>query len=396
MAKIDTKLDAAQVIKQAYDEPTKSFRVDAKVSASISDVTIADPDGDQMDVNPDGSINVNILNPLDVEISAADGDNIAISDGTDTLAINSDGSINIADNGGSITVDNAQLTSLNTKTNNNYGVVTGAIRTASQIGNTTGPASFGLGATSAQTLRTTSNISDGNANPLTSSSVAANRLLHTQTPDSVTTTSTLANLDDAVSISVEGLSSVGFQINPGTFIGILVAESSVDGGINWAIVPFYDPANSSVLTSLIFVSPNDLKIVSIVPIGGSSHVRVRVSIYTSGDTTGLLRATQISGTTGAVTASAFGTVVNTFPLILANTVTQILPTNVNRKYAYIANNSASTLRIQFSSGTGLTATTGLSIPSQETFEIKGDNLYTGPVYALSSSDIDLSVTEGTP
>lgn len=96
MAGINTKLDANQVLKQAYDEPNQRLRVDATVSASIGDVTIVDPDGDALNVNPDGSINVNIAGGgLQVEISAADGDNIAISDGTNTAAINPDGSLNV-------------------------------------------------------------------------------------------------------------------------------------------------------------------------------------------------------------------------------------------------------------------------------------------------------------
>lgn len=96
MAGINTKLDADQVIKQAYDEPNQRLRVDATLTASIGDVTIIDPDGDPLAVNPDGSINVNINGgALQVEISAADGDNIAISDGTNTAVVNPDGSLNV-------------------------------------------------------------------------------------------------------------------------------------------------------------------------------------------------------------------------------------------------------------------------------------------------------------
>ena len=51
----------------------------------------------------------------------------------------------------------ATLSSLNAKFNQNYGASTGAIRTASQIGNVTGAADFAAGATTTQTLRTTSN-----------------------------------------------------------------------------------------------------------------------------------------------------------------------------------------------------------------------------------------------
>jgi hypothetical protein len=89
-----SKLDQEQIIKQVYDENDNRLRVDATVSASIGDVSIVDSDGNELNVNPDGSINTNISGSLALDISAADGDNIAISDGVDTLAINADGSLN--------------------------------------------------------------------------------------------------------------------------------------------------------------------------------------------------------------------------------------------------------------------------------------------------------------
>ena len=90
-----SKLDQEQIIKSAYDEANHRLRVDATVSASIGDVSIVDANtGDPMTVNPDGSTNVNIVNPIQIEVSAADGDNVAISDGTNTMTVNSDGSIN--------------------------------------------------------------------------------------------------------------------------------------------------------------------------------------------------------------------------------------------------------------------------------------------------------------
>lgn len=95
MAGINTKLDANQVLKQAYDEPNQRLRVDAQVSATISDVQIKDADGDELNINPDGSLNVALVGgSLAVEISAADGDNIAISDGTNIAVVNPDGSLN--------------------------------------------------------------------------------------------------------------------------------------------------------------------------------------------------------------------------------------------------------------------------------------------------------------
>lgn len=59
-----------------------------------------------------------------------------------------------ADNTSENTAINSVLTTINGKIANNYGAATGAIRTASQIGNTTGAADFAAGNSSAQTLRT--------------------------------------------------------------------------------------------------------------------------------------------------------------------------------------------------------------------------------------------------
>lgn len=90
-----SKLDQEQIIKQVYDEPNNRLRVDATVSASIGDVSIVDSDGNELDVNPDGSINTNITGNLDLEISAADGDNIAISDGTNTAVVTPAGALSV-------------------------------------------------------------------------------------------------------------------------------------------------------------------------------------------------------------------------------------------------------------------------------------------------------------
>lgn len=58
-----------------------------------------------------------------------------------------------------------------------FGVSTGAIRTAAQVGNATGAANFGAGTTTAQTLRTVTNLHDGSANALTSTAYDSARPL---------------------------------------------------------------------------------------------------------------------------------------------------------------------------------------------------------------------------
>lgn len=357
-----TNLDGNQIIQRSFEEATDRIRVDAEVTATIGVV--------------------------DVNINADDGDNIAISDGTNTVSVTPAGELKVND---------ASSSAINAKLSDNYGTSTVALRTASQIGNTTGPADFNTGISGAQTLRSTSNTNDGAGTPITSASYSNNTALHTQVPDNVTSATALGALNAFVSISLAGLNSVGFQINPGTFIGTLTAQSSIDGGTNWTNSPFYDPENSSVITNLTFISANTLDILSIIPIGGSSNIRVMVTNYVSGSATGLLRAANVAGAAGAITAAAFGTVVNTTVSIPNNTPTLILNSNINRKYAYFGNSSGSTIRIQFFSSTGLNSTTGIPIgPSTGFYELKGDNLFTGNVYAFSSSDVQISVTEGSP
>lgn len=129
-----SKLDAGQVLQGSFDEATGSLRtsstvvnsdIDVALDATEDNVAIADPAGDFLQIESDGSINVNSVDGA-LEVTQ----------------------LNVL----------AEVMDINNKTNNNYGAATGAIRTASQIGNTTGAANFGAGVTDAQTLRTSSNI----------------------------------------------------------------------------------------------------------------------------------------------------------------------------------------------------------------------------------------------
>lgn len=92
-------LDQPQIIQRVFDSSNDRLRVDATVEATIGDLTISATDsdiavadrltGNLLKVNSDGSIDVN--NP----ISAAFGDSIIVSDGTNDLNINPDGSLNV-------------------------------------------------------------------------------------------------------------------------------------------------------------------------------------------------------------------------------------------------------------------------------------------------------------
>jgi hypothetical protein len=139
LAPINSKLDADQVLRRAYDEPNNRLRVDAQVTATIGTINVVIDaasgdnikisDGvDTLDINPDGSINVkttinhttsstrlgdgtNLITStaaglkqgLDVNVINQTNGSTIITDGTDNLNVNPDGSINVIITGGSTT-----------------------------------------------------------------------------------------------------------------------------------------------------------------------------------------------------------------------------------------------------------------------------------------------------
>lgn len=118
-----SKLDAQQVLKHAFDDVNGRLRTDATISGDVvvSDINITHVDdsirlgdGTQLvtatvDAGKVG-LDVNIINDVELTIDAADGDNIAISDGVDTLEINADGSINVNANISATDLDIRNLT----------------------------------------------------------------------------------------------------------------------------------------------------------------------------------------------------------------------------------------------------------------------------------------------
>lgn len=112
------------------------------------------------------------------------------------------------------------------------------------------------------------------------------------------------------------------------------------------------------------------------------------------DTAGNLNVNVIS----TVGATAFGVATNTRVTLTALAPTLVLASNVNRKFSNISNSSGSLVTIQLGTSTGLTSTQiGIAIPSGTFYELKGDNLFTGNVYAYTvSGTVTLSVVEGTP
>lgn len=238
---------------------------------------------------------------------------------------------------------------------------------------------------------------DATGQGIDSTSHSEGRSLDVLTPDN-TTNGTLNALNANVSMNLSGLSSVGFQIaNGGDFIGTIQVECSLDGGTQWKQVPFIDILNSAVYQEISLTSPNSLQIYSIILLGGASHVRIIATAYTSGSANIVIRGSKVIGVNSQVSAAEFSQINNTYVTIAKGVATLILSANPARKYAYISNNSGNVVNIQLGSSTGLTALTGLVIQSNGFHEIKGDNLFTGDIYAYTgNNNVILSVSEGTP
>lgn len=133
----------------------------------------------------------------------------------------------------------------------------------------------------------------GQMNPLSLDTSGNLRVTGTFTssgaPDT-TATGSLNALNAAVQIALVGQQGAAMQLVAGTLIGTIVPELSVDGGTTWISTYFDDPTNSAVVSSFVFGSNNTAKTQTIIVTGGASHVRVRVSVFTSGTATCNLRA----------------------------------------------------------------------------------------------------------
>lgn len=226
---------------------------------------------------------------------------------------------------------------------------------------------------------------------------AGNNRLHTATPDTTISSTTLGALNAVITLPMSGLQSAGVQLAAGTFIGTISAFVSVDGGVNYTPSMFYNPTNQSTSAVYTFTSANTATTLGLVGLPGLSTFQVKVTGYTSGSMTATMRAAFSSGSSPTATISAaFGTISNTYPAIVSGVVTQVVAANTNRKYLAIANNGNQTMHCQYGSLTGLTATTGLPFASATYYEFKGDNLFTGPVFCIVAGTIAVTVAEGTP
>jgi hypothetical protein len=105
-----------------------------------------------------------------------------------------------------------------------------------------------------------------------------------------TATGSISTLNATVQVAMAGQNGAGMQLASGTLIGTIVPEISLDGGTTWIGTFFENPSNGAITSSVIFSSNNTAVAQTIVGTGGASHVRVRVSAFTSGAAVCNLRA----------------------------------------------------------------------------------------------------------
>lgn len=95
----------------------------------------------------------------------------------------------------------------------------------------------------------------------------------------------MTSLNATTQIALLGTTSASVLLS-GSWSATVLPEISVDGGTTWLATQFYRPDTQALVAS---VTANGTY--NIVGTAGASHVRVRVSAFTSGTVTGTLRAT---------------------------------------------------------------------------------------------------------
>jgi hypothetical protein len=143
LATLATEVTAAAILADTAIISAVDFATETTLNAIKTSVELLDNSA-----NTDG----NPIGTAGLAIGGRDG-----SGDFQQVAVNTAGELSVTFGSAGFATETT-LSALNNKVANNYGAATGAVRTASQIGNTTGEAAFNSGADSAQTLRVSANL----------------------------------------------------------------------------------------------------------------------------------------------------------------------------------------------------------------------------------------------
>lgn len=415
-----SQLDGNQVLQGAFDDATGKLRVDATVSAVIGDVKITDNDGDDLQINPDGSLNVSLTGSTAIEIDAADGDNIAISDGTNTASVNPDGSLNatvtatdldirnlsfandkVDVSGSTIALDATTLSALE-----NTSVTVTNLSGASAVNIQDGGNSITVDGTVAATQSGTWNVNNisGTVSLPTGASTAANQ---------TTGNTSLSSIDTKLTTTNSSLSSIDAGIPAALGQTTMANSMPVAIASDQTVIPINDNGGSLTVDGTVAATQsgtwniNNVSGTVSLPTGAATETTLGTRLSDSTFTTRINTQGQkaMSASTPVVIASdqstlnvkesSFSTMTQTGPTV-TNASSTVLASNSNRRYVMIYNQSGSTIYLSFGA-TAAVIGTGIRLANNSSYEITSDNLFTGAITAIKSgaAGVVLDIIEGT-
>lgn len=146
--------------------------------------------------------------------------------------------------------------------------------------------------------------------------------------DTTGTLVALSEADEACSVALAGQASASMFLAAGTLAATLTPELSVDGGGTWIATTFVS-VDATVAATLVLTNPNAATTRGLALMSGTTHVRVRVSAFTSGAANCQLRATHVPPTTVIVSGGvAAGAAVAGNPVLLGGRADTTVPTAV--------------------------------------------------------------------
>lgn len=176
-----------------------------------------------------------------------------------------------------------------------------------------------------------------------------------QPAGSTIATGALTNVNDTVEVSISNNQSVGVQVDAGTFIGTIIAETSFDNGANWNQTIFVFAGNTTLFSksfSITYTSaPNYAQAATVVVYGGSGLVRVRVFAATSGTCNVTMQATGIVDETIDLFTAGAGLPLPPLLAVVAGEVTAAAPSYTSSTINALSLNPFGGLRVD---GSGVT------------------------------------------
>lgn len=160
-----------------------------------------------------------------------------------------------------------------------------------------------------------------------------------------TASGTLNALNATVQVALAGTAGAAMQLVAGTLVGTIIPEISVDGGTTWVAGIFVDPFTGSKTSNVVFIANNIATTRSILPVAGASHVRIRVSAFTSGTATCNLRASTQNDYNGSSDQAVGGGVPTTLSFV-GGRVVAAAPTYIDTAANALTLTTTGSLRVE--------------------------------------------------